>query len=953
MAWNDLTMSQRAEVIQMAVKNGMRDLNQIRSFYDSSINKFAYGGHKYGGEDEETQQMSMWDKVKENAYQRTRPLPTAIDRVLHFTDVMGAPSHVTNALRDVSNRAANEPVIIANAAYNFLTGKGDLKESYKQADINPSPLFQLFEVKPKLNTEANYSQKELAAMDELSRRSQSSEVGQITHKGYRAVNAEKYNEGRYAGDISLGNFFAPSKVVEWSLGQTSGKKEKNDNYTTDNFAYDTKDTRHVYLSSMRHGKASPAMWLRGVLGVQGSKGYDKGDSATAIRSKVSVKAQQKANKKGSWAYGGPLNDNLFAYGGPMGTYYDGWGDIGNWLKQKAKAGKRYIEKKATQVENLGEAALEDVKATVSNFIAENLLEDVKRKEAYAQAKEKASTRLDEAIKRFKGEKIESKTLDLADIDPSERGIKPNAYNQFNLRVPKKTREDYISDLQNMSEEKLKGVQRQLADAGLYDQELSGGKNYIRKAQQNLIRQGYLPKGEDDSYVGPKTQKAYNQYIRDMNVDGKLGNRTIEAYLGRNMNNNVSTKGIDGCAQWTTLKYESMADGRSLQNGVIGNAWQMPKNIESKGGSILYNIYDDAKFKNISSVQDLKSKTVQALKEHPLDYSQLQIGDVVGIYMPSSNMHEVALRDGTTKNTHVGIVTGFNKDVVPIVEHNIHQSHRTDLITNISGSKSGKAQVTTVARPAQVNVKADVKETQWDEVTSKFQIDKKYQNKSINSFANSMAGIAPQIQKLYPDVDIDSVQEIALAVQKRETNFMTNNTSKQGLLSKFVETVGDKYREFKGQTEFSKSSDLAKMKMSALTENERKFLGIHSKADMEDPKKAGAAAALYLARNMNYLQNVRKMNPTLDLTDEDIYNLTILSYNQDITDLGFKKGKLSQEEIDNIRQMYDPKAKIKDVNSTKYKHLGILGDVLYEKLEDGFTPYIGAARDAAAKYITKK
>ena len=121
--------------------------------------------------------------------------------------------------------------------------------------------------------------------------------------------------------------------------------------------------------------------------------------------------------------------------------------------------------------------------------------------------------------------------------------------------------------------------------------------------------------------------------------------------------------------------------------------------------------------------------------------------------------------------------------------------------------------------------------------------------------------------------------------------MTNNTSKQGLLSKFVEIVGDKYREFKGQTEFSKSSDLAKMKMSALTENERKFLGIHSKADMENPKKAGAAAALYLARNMNYLQNVRKMNPTLDLTDEDIYNLTILSYNQDITDLGFKKGKV--------------------------------------------------------------
>lgn len=47
MKWNDLTMSQRAEVIQMAVKNGMRDLNQIRSFYDESIGsrKFEDGGY--------------------------------------------------------------------------------------------------------------------------------------------------------------------------------------------------------------------------------------------------------------------------------------------------------------------------------------------------------------------------------------------------------------------------------------------------------------------------------------------------------------------------------------------------------------------------------------------------------------------------------------------------------------------------------------------------------------------------------------------------------------------------------------------------------------------------------------------------------------------------------------------------------------------------------------------
>lgn len=948
--WKDLSITHRAEVIQMAIKHGIKDLNQIRSFYDSSLTsprKYAMGGPEGDGEEE-----TLMDKLAQHAHIVTRPVPTAIDRILHFADVHGAPSHVTNALRDVSNRAANEPFIMAEAAFNYLKDGEGLKEAYRKADVQPSKVMQMFEVQPKLNTEANYSPEELAAMYDLQGRSNSPERGQITHKGYRSANAEKFGETRYAGDIGLANFNNPYKVLEWSLGQTSGMKGKDDSYTTDVFAYDTVDTKNLYLRKMKSGEASPAMWLRGVLGVQGSKGYSRGDSSTAIKSKVSMQAQQRAAKAGSWAYGGPLYEHVYMSGGPMGYYYGGWGDAANWLKNKLRPAKRYVENKAEEIGNLGEAGIAAARAQVDNFIAENLLQDEKRKEAYLKKKEVASQRLNEALKRFQGEEVPKKSIEVQNVNPEERGIKPNAYSQFNTNAQKKSREDYIEELKSMDTDQLMEVQQQLADEGKYDRKLSGGKNYIRSVQRNLIKEGYLPQGEDDGIVGPKTQAAYNQWLRNINVDGKLGNKTIGAYLSKG-DNDVSTEGIDGCAQWTTLKYESMADGRSLQNGVIGNAWEMTKNIENKGGSVLYNIYDDDAFKKVHNVADLKSTTTKALKEHPLDYNQLQIGDVVGIYMPSSNMHEVALKDGTTKNTHIGIITGFNEDGVPIVEHNIHQSHRRDLITNISGSKTGKAQVATIARPAQVNIKADVKETKWDEAKSKFEIDKRYRNASIDTFANSMAGIASQIQKIYPDVDMDSIQEIALAVQKRETNFMTNNTSKQGLLSKAVETIGNKYREMKGQTEFSKSSDLAKMKMSALTQNERQFLGIKSKKDMEDPKKAGAAAALYLARNMNYLQNVRKMNPNLDLTDEDIYNLTILSYNQDVSDLGFSKGKISQEEIDNVRKYYNPEAKVKDVNSTKYKHLGVLGDLLYENFEDGFTPYIGAAKDASAKYITKK
>ena len=46
--WNDLTMQQRADVIAMAVKAGMRDMNSIRSFYDKTVGsgrRFAEGGN--------------------------------------------------------------------------------------------------------------------------------------------------------------------------------------------------------------------------------------------------------------------------------------------------------------------------------------------------------------------------------------------------------------------------------------------------------------------------------------------------------------------------------------------------------------------------------------------------------------------------------------------------------------------------------------------------------------------------------------------------------------------------------------------------------------------------------------------------------------------------------------------------------------------------------------------
>lgn len=65
MKWNDLTIKQRAEVINLAVKNGIKDLDSIKSFYNDhtyEVGGFtqASGGysHIYDGTTEDNQQMN-------------------------------------------------------------------------------------------------------------------------------------------------------------------------------------------------------------------------------------------------------------------------------------------------------------------------------------------------------------------------------------------------------------------------------------------------------------------------------------------------------------------------------------------------------------------------------------------------------------------------------------------------------------------------------------------------------------------------------------------------------------------------------------------------------------------------------------------------------------------------------------------------------------------------------
>ena len=71
--WNNLTMSERAGVIKMAVKAGLRDMQSIRKFYDDSL-KYAEGGPKFSNR--EYKSANSWSTT--NLHKILTPASTAL-----------------------------------------------------------------------------------------------------------------------------------------------------------------------------------------------------------------------------------------------------------------------------------------------------------------------------------------------------------------------------------------------------------------------------------------------------------------------------------------------------------------------------------------------------------------------------------------------------------------------------------------------------------------------------------------------------------------------------------------------------------------------------------------------------------------------------------------------------------------------------------------------------------
>ena len=549
------------------------------------------------------------------------------------------------------------------------------------------------------------------------------------------------------------------------------------------------------------------------------------------------------------------------------------------------------------------------------------------------------------------------------------------------------------DARELSRNEVFALQQEMADSGYYTTQLSGkSKDEIKEIQTKLIRRGLLSdaKNEDGTYkeadgiVGNKTKAAWNKY----NVDGAWGKRSQAAYdlyesakrhERNNWNNGYGANNIDQCATWVTRKFESAMGETSKQNGVIGNAWTMPLNVANAGGQVLFNIYSHG-FDGVKTPAELKKRTQQRMEQETFDVSMLKPGDVVGIFFYNSKNHQRVLDEGTTYNTHVGIVTGYDKDGMPMIEHNmggkVLKERAGHLQYKPGSSKKAEFGIVTVSRPKGVGIDPypfEMGESKYEvQLPEKFENIATEENKGkLKTYMDSMAGAASQIGKIYTEADMDAVQRIAAAVLERETGYMQNTessrTGKAGMRVKAENWARDMVAPVTAER---KSSDLTKFKLSTLSPDERVWLGINKPEDLEDPANAGRASLLTLAKNYDYFVRYAKENPQLGLTKQDIEDLVALSYNQGMSNLytvGTMKDDATGEryavpgKLEAIRAAAESDEEIDDFSATKLGRVAdefpALTSVMKELYRHGAggrsSSYMNAARRAIQNVKSKQ
>tara|TARA_B110000879_G_scaffold212962_1_gene312248 strand:+ start:3195 stop:8552 length:5358 start_codon:yes stop_codon:yes gene_type:complete len=249
---------------------------------------------------------------------------------------------------------------------------------------------------------------------------------------------------------------------------------------------------------------------------------------------------------------------------------------------------------------------------------------------------------------------------------------------------------------------------------------------VKELQQSLIAEGYdVGSTKDDGVYGSKTQKAYNAFVEDKNLNLGSIDRYYKKYSGSNkdevigiqtklieegflpVENEYGRANADGkfgertknaLQEYNTSQEEedsnalifdfipstldetrcaagmcTILENNNIQTESIGvkykDAWDIFDNMKTAGNSeVIFNIYDEPEFDNISkemSVSELKAKTNSVKSRKQTKKSDYKVGDIIGIYWPGSNKHEETLKkdsEGDYLSKTYNTHTGFVSDI---------------------------------------------------------------------------------------------------------------------------------------------------------------------------------------------------------------------------------------------------------------------------------------------------
>lgn len=281
----------------------------------------------------------------------------------------------------------------------------------------------------------------------------------------------------------------------------------------------------------------------------------------------------------------------------------------------------------------------------------------------------------------KSSKPASKSDDLISkygVKPGEKTVIEDLPRKQFTGVKEGTSTEYAEILKKREIEKLGGTEKQIK-AKMEDAELKNSVDFFAKELSGKAKLEDTIENKDidlgiglSNYKTTNERKKLQKFLIDqgynLNPEGKFENQGIDGKIGKvtlkavqDYNKNLSNpnyysfkegEGILGkCTEGQCSEYAQNELFRNIQpnvsrqdwnekTGLYGNAWDIGKNIKTKGG------------------REVDKKTVKP-------------GDVVTMFTGGSSLYQGEANAAGTGTTHVGIVDKVNPDGSYYILHNVH------------------------------------------------------------------------------------------------------------------------------------------------------------------------------------------------------------------------------------------------------------------------------------------